>query len=283
MIVVDTLLSQDQIREDQLRVELSTIALFERLDIGNGSVLALLDDAATQQDIDDALAISAAHDPGALDVKIWRYVDRADASLLDVPLDANYITDTNMRLHPTHAVVVDGEIRRVEYYADATMDQQTGVVTYNDLVIAEDFVYTRDTVGFARARTQTITWYREDGSAHSTTKTRVKLYEPDESMREGVRRRGNITDKLAMDLANWLMATQTQLANPQDRLDLGRAFMREYKIDFDMFVDASSSAILYLVRDNVEPEHAWLDDEIAPGVTIRDSILDALNIWNLTL
>jgi hypothetical protein len=147
-------------------------------------------------------------------------------------------------------------------------------------VVRESFVYQRDAVGFARGRVQTITWYREDDTPHPTTKQRVKFYEPDESLREGYRRRGNITDKLAMDMAGWLMVTQTQLANQQDRLNLGREFMRQHKLSFDMFVEASSAQILYDVTDDTTD---WLDDLLAPGVTIRATILDALNIWNLTL
>lgn len=221
---------------------------------------------------------------GPLDVKLFRYIPMEFVSYDEPPLDVNYETGLTTRLHPTVSEMVDGEVRRIDYYASASIDMQTGAVSYSDLIVREDFAYQRDAVGFARARTQTITWYLEDGTPHPTTKQRPKFYEPDESLREGMRRRGNITDKLAMDLAGILMVTQTQLANPQDRLDLGRDFMRFHKTSFDMFVDASSAQILYDVRDDAEPAHAvWIDDEIAPGVTIRATILDALNIWSLTL
>lgn len=218
------------------------------------------------------------------DLKIYRYIPLEFTSYGEPPIDINYETGLTVRLHPTCSIVVDGEVRRIDYFASATMDQATGVISYSDLVVREDFVYQRDAVGFARGRVQTITWYREDGDPCPTTKTRIKFYEPDESLREGQRRRANITDKLAMDLAGWLMVTQTQLSNPQDRLDLGRAFMRHHKINFDMFVEASSAQILYDIINDTEAAHAvWIDDEIAPGVTIRETIVDTLNIWNMTL
>jgi hypothetical protein len=219
-------------------------------------------------------------DPVPPSVKLYRYATRQYEDVSVPPVGLNYVTGIDGRLHPTNAVMVDGEVRQIDYYAEATMDPATGQVSYDDLVVRESFVYQRDAVGFARGRVQTITWYREDDTPHPTTKQRVKFYEPDESLREGYRRRGNITDKLAMDMAGWLMVTQTQLANQQDRLNLGREFMRQHKLSFDMFVEASSAQILYDVTDDTTD---WLDDLLAPGVTIRATILDALNIWNLTL
>lgn len=219
-------------------------------------------------------------DPVPPSVKVYRFV-RGDVSDFSTPpFELDYITSIDGRLHPTNSVIVDGEVRRTDYYAEASMDAY-GAVTYSDLIVREDFVYTRDAIGFARTRVQTISWYLEDDTPHADTKVRTKLYERDESMREGVRRRSNIGDKLAMDLAGWLYVTQTQLANPQARIDLGREFMRQYKLSFDMFIDASSSQILYDVRDDAS--NAWLNSYLAPGLTIRAKILDDLNIWNLTL
>lgn len=252
---------------------------------GGGYVIARFQQEPSQQQIDDFDSIVAAHTAGSLRVKLWRYIEgHHETSCLEPPSDVDYITGLSSRLHPTNSVIVDGEVRQTDYYAQATMNQQTGQVSYSDLVIRESFTYQRDAVGFARARTQVISWYREDGSAHPATKTRFKLYEPDESLREGQRRRRNITDKLAMDLSWWLIATQTHLQNPQHRIDLGRNFMRHHKLSFDMFAEASSAQILYDIRDDEVSDHAtWIDDEISAGATIRQTVLDALNIWNITL
>lgn len=286
MIRIDAEREPSDINPEQLDIELREAAIptLHSINVGDGRTDLVFFDHATNDDIASAKAIAAAHERGALDVKLYRYTTARAVSRLAAPHGINFETGLTTRLHPTCSVVVDGEVRRIDYYAQATMDHATGVVSYDDLIVREDFAYQRDAVGFARARTQTITWFRENGDPHPDTKTRVKLYEPQESLREGHRRRGNITDKLAMDLAGWLMTTQTQLANPQDRLNLGRDFMRHHKISFDMFVEAASAQILYDVRDDAEPAHAvWIDDEIAAGVTIRATILDALNIWNLPL
>ena len=281
MILVD--IERDDVCVEQLDAELveAEILGFSRLVFGEDSMSMEFVDGTTAPSIDQAQAIVDAHVPTAHYVKMHRYIDDDSLNPLVPPADVSYMTGITVRLHPTCSVVVDGEVRKIDYYAQAEMDMNTGQVAYSDLVVSEEYVYTRDAIGFARSRQQTITWIREDDTPHPATKVRVKLYEPQESLREGQRRRTNITDKLAMDMSGWLLATQTQLANPQDRLDLGRDFMATHKISFDMFIEASSSQILYDVRD--DDATAWLDDEIAPGVTIRATILDALNIWNLTL
>lgn len=221
-------------------------------------------------------------DPVPPAVKLYRYVDANRISDPSTPPHTlNYITGIDGRLHPTNSIIVDGEIRRIDYYANASPPNAQGVVVYDDLVIREEFVYARDAIGFARARVQTITWFTEDDEPHASTKQRVKFYENDESLREGQRRRSNITDTLAMTLTGILVATQTSIPTMQGRIDVGREFMRYWKTSFDMFTQASSAQILYDVRDDAV--HAWLDTPIAAGATIRSKILDDLNIWNLEL
>jgi hypothetical protein len=221
-------------------------------------------------------------DPAPPAVKLYRYVDaNAIADISHPPHTLDYITGIDGRLHPTNSIIVDGEIRRTDYYASATPPDAQGIVTYDDLVIREDFAYTRDSIGFARARVQTITWFTEDDEPHPETKQRLKFYENDESLREGQRRRRNITDTLSMNVTGWLVATQAQHASMQARIQMGRDFMAHHKLTFDMYADASDPAVLYAVRDDVT--HPWLDDNIAPSLTVREYVLDTLNIWNLTL
>jgi hypothetical protein len=274
--------SVDEVDLEQLGRELASVPGVMYATSGGGSVIVYLDSEPSSDQVDAIAERLAAHVPGSLRVKLWRYIERhAGMSRLDPPLDVDYITQVTQRLHPTNSIIVDGEIRRIDYYANASAPNAQGVVTYGDLIVREDFAYTRDSIGFARARVQTITWMREDGTAHPSTKQRVKFYENDESLREGQRRRSNITDTLAMTLTGILVATQTSITSLQGRIDVGREFMRFYKTSFDMFTQASSAQILYDVRDDAV--HAWLDTPIAAGVTIRSKILDDLNIWDLTL
>lgn len=210
-------------------------------------------------------------------VKLYRYLPLSDRDKRDVPSNINYITGITGRIHPTNTIIISGEIRQVDYYANASAPNAQGVITYDDLVIRETFAYTRDAMGFARARTQTITWYKEDGTPHAGTKTRVKYYENDESIREGQRRRKNITDTLSMTITKWLLSTQT--GTPKERIDIGRTFLHYYKTSFNMFSDASSSRIIHdLVTDSV-PAHAWIDQTFSTGVTVRHKMIDELNIW----
>lgn len=219
-------------------------------------------------------------------VKLYRYMPNANDghhNKNEPPFSTDYVTGVEGRLNPTNATVVKGEIRRIDYYANATApDPVTGAVAYSDLIVREEFAYTRDSIGFARARTQTITWYREDGTAHPTVKTRLKYYEPQDSMIEGQRRRRNITDKTMMEVTNWLVATQTQLTSVQARIDLGRDFMKYHKTNFDMFIDASSKQVWYDVRDSGIVLHPWLSSNYSTGLTVRKKIQDDINIWGLS-
>lgn len=215
-------------------------------------------------------------------IKIYRYIPRRFSNYECPPSDWDFTTGLSRRLHPTISLMIDGEVRQIDHYEQATMNAD-GSITYTDLIVREEFVYTRDSIGFALYRTQKITWFREDGTAHPDTKTRLKLYERDERMREGQRRRANITDKLAMDLSEWLVATQTQEPDVQKRIDMGRAFMRAHKIGFDMFVDAAAKDILYEIRDDTNVAHAWLDQEKTTGVTVRKWMIDVLNIWDVVV
>jgi len=103
------------------------------------------------------------------------------------------------------------------------------------------------------------------------------------SLQEGQRRRGNIIDKLMMEISGILIATQTQISSVQERIELGRAFISDHKTSLDMFTQASSPQILYDVDADDNPDHSWVDDHISETVTIREYIISSMNIWGLTI
>ena len=277
-----TEVSTDSIDVLQLQEELSAVSGYSHIMTGSGIVEVIFDEEPSQQVLDETDAILTDHVPGALNVKLYRYIETQKVDKRRPPFDIDYDTGIATRLHPHISSMVFGEVREIMYYASASMDG-SGNITYSDPVIKESYAYTRDSVGFARSRTLTIGWYLENGEIHSDTKERVKYYDHEESLREGQRRRGNIIDKLAMELGGILLATQTQLTNPQDRLALGRAFMKHHKTNMDMFITASSPDVLYSVNDDTDPEHEWLDDMVSATATIRQYLISSMNIWGLTV
>ena len=235
--------------------------------------------AQDEQAVRDAIS---SHSPNAdREIRLYDLLPTGNHDLKEPPLDVDYITGVVGRLNPTNTIIVQGELRQIQYYATALTNEAGKVTGYEDLVIQEDYEYTRDPIGFAIQRTQTISWARKDGTLHPTTKQRVKLYEDFESLVEGQNRRKLLSDIMAMYLSGWLLATQTQLANPQDRLQLGRNFLRHHSESFKMFVDVSDSQIVYEVRDDAEPDHAWLDATWDGTQSVREWIDDQINIWNL--
>ena len=101
----------------------------------------------------------------------------------DSPENLNYDI---IGLHKKRTIIV-GELRSVEYYS--TYDG----ISYSDLVVLEERVYTRDTNGIVLYRTLTVTWYLVDGSV-GLIKTTTKYYNSTESIDEGITRRTNIID-----------------------------------------------------------------------------------------
>lgn len=206
-------------------------------------------------------------------LKIFRYCRSFDGSKKVPPYGLDFITGIEIRLQPKTTMVL-GEIRRIEYYASA---EQSGFnITYSDLIVSEDFAYTRDSNGFALSRVHTIAWYKEDGTPHEETKIRTKIYPSDESYREGVRRRANIFDALTMEVAGMLLATETT-GTSLEKIALGRQLMKDMKTSIDLFIDASDNSILGLIAADTR---SWLNNVVAAnGTTIRQVIMARVNIW----
>lgn len=102
--------------------------------------------------------------------------------------------------------ITKGELLSVEYYRnfDGT--------TYSDLVVKEERVYTRNAMGLVMYRSMIISWYFEDGTVGEVKNT-TKFYSPQESIDEGMNRRGN----MIADGKLYILGT-VGLANGQDFL-----------------------------------------------------------------
>lgn len=78
-----------------------------------------------------------------------------------------------------------GELSLVEYY------RNFDGVSYSDLVLKEERIYTRNPINLAMYRTQITTWYLENGEIGCTKET-TKFYSPTESVAESETRRSNL-------------------------------------------------------------------------------------------
>ena len=186
----------------------------------------------------------------------------------------NYTHGLEQRLHKdVLSNIFRGEVREISFYIqddELALDPSTGAVIAGTKVVREDHVYTRDANGLAIRRDITINWIQEDGSDHPSSKVRTKIYSPLEQGREGTRRRTNVVDQMKLQLVGMLAATETA-GDFDAAVLLGQQFFTSHFQEIAEFVETASDQI---VSDLVADTSPWMDNLIAPGVTIRLVLLD---------
>ena len=188
-----------------------------------------------------------------------------------LPDFVNLASDLNSRLHRDNEIV-KGELVRVTYYADATIEN--GLVVYSNAVALTTFQYYRDSDGLATKRVELLRWYLGDGSLSESGKTRVKYYRTEQEKKVERRRRNtNIVDYLDGQLKTILGLVPGLDADAEST-----KFWENYFIDLDKYT-ASSSKELYnaILSDTL---FSWFSMPLGGGVTLRHAALDALNIWD---
>jgi len=129
----------------------------------------------------------AGHDPDSRKSKIFRYaLDHHGYNLYEAPVDLDYTSGLTRRLHAKRTIVL-GEVTNVQWYAD----YNDSTDTFSDLIIDVSVTYTRNAMGLPLYRDTVRTWYLEDGTAASPTKTTRKYYRGNERTDELERRAKN--------------------------------------------------------------------------------------------
>ncbi len=208
--------------------------------------------------------------------RIYDYIlDPANHDLNFAPQNVDYVRSLAIRLHPIRTFD-KGRLVRVCYYDASTLDAQGESIPAPNSrkIVCEDYVYADDASSFVRNRTLTITWLKNDGS-DGDQKIRTKMYGNLAAKAEGERRRKNIIDRIIMTLVGVLAATETA-GDVFAAKDLGRAFLRVYNDEKSYFVEASATDLHDAVGSDAV--HAWLDNEVVTGLTLRAYMQDALTI-----
>lgn len=225
--------------------------------------------AANQADWDDYKA-SIFEDKR---LKIYRYI-KSEHNLdpFVPPFDIDFVTGLTIKLHRKQTLV-KGEVTKEEYYVNFNG------TTYSDEIVEEVHTFTRNSLGFALYRTTTIKWYTEFGNHCPETKTWVKFYDGLQTIEEGISRRGNIVKYLQPVILSFLQATLSPEQLP-NILTLGRAFLTQYKPQFDAFTDHSDRTISTTLQGvQVAIDHPWTQNIIPNTSTkIIEYILNELNI-----
>jgi len=232
----------------------------------------------TEQEITDittyynALSTESIH---TKHIKIYDFIsDSNNYNNLVPPFDVDYIRTLTARLQPVITDMYKGEVREITYYVSAVLNPDK-TLTGTTPVIKEVHEYTRDTDKIALTRLITISWYRVDETISPTEKTRLKYYTGDEAIKEGVRRRTNITDGIQIPVVGMLMATEGMTST--EALEAGSAMMDQYASEIQSYIQTPK---LHSFQDAVtnDTDYLWLDNVIdGEGTTIRLYILDALD------
>jgi len=202
--------------------------------------------------------------------KIYRYVDRDEFVVEEVPQSLNYKTGLNKRLHPIHEFS-RGRIVRTTYY-DSFKIGVNGFVTGIDPIVEEISSWLDNPNGTIE-RTKEIRWFRED-KTRSDPKVLIKPYDVIESRTEGRRRRRNVGDQLSMNVVGLVMQTE-RLDKISDAVALCTPWLLKNKNAQDLFVELGAPALVQAISADSKTE--WLNNEIAPGVSIRMYLVSELS------
>lgn len=223
--------------------------------------------AHTNVELEDAYDefLLSTHQP-----KVLRYAehhDEDDFSQLD------YVRGLDIRLAPERTFD-NGVISHIDYYANVTFDVY-GQEVFDDLVVCEEYDYTRNSDGFAVARTLTIKWITEAETEHENTKTRYKTYNLTESIRETDRRRANILADLKTNMIGLFVAAMGMSVD--QAIQTGQTFFEHHINDIVAFKEIGEVQSL-LDAIAVDATHTWLDNIIAPpSTTMRQYMLSVLS------
>lgn len=258
----------------RLEIEASSItSVFVGLQSFGSDCMVTFDVAANAATLD---ALVATHDgiptPKA---KALRYVMGVE----DIT-SVNYVSGLSIRLHPkrSFSATVKGEVIGVEFYAQSTLEPDGVSRTYTDMIVSEAHAYLRDSGGVALTQTKTITWIDEADQVIFTKIRGPKIYDPDERMEEGKRRRNNHVNELQSTMLGMIMATEA-LDSTSAQI-LGIPFMSDASVKkgIEVYVQTGDASELSTVVSGIDTatEHMWLDNDLGAGATIKDYLLGEL-------
>jgi hypothetical protein len=154
----------------------------------------------------------------------------------------DYKTQLNTNLFPKRTIT-KGEVVKVDWYSDETL---------NDKVLTVNVEYNRDANGFAVDRTTVREWVNRDGTVNLDKKITHKNYSINhvDQIVEGIKRRKLLVNNMQMPTLYMMLEVLLPLGENQSLVLLkGREFLDRYELEFNKFVDNSST-----VTDLADPD-----------------------------
>jgi len=201
--------------------------------------------------------------------------------------DIDYIIE--VKLFPKRTIV-KGEVISVSWFSDEIM---------TNLVLKADIVYTRDGAGFALHRTVTRTWINRDNTENEDKKITKKIYfhNPADMISEGLKRRKLLVNSVQIPTLTFMMeALMPEGKTNTEVLFMGRRFLDDYALDFNKFIENSSTitdpessnfgekSVVAELKNTVgrnETHNYWLDKtcpSLGGVITIRQYLINEFSI-----
>jgi len=137
-----------------------------------------------------------------------------------------------------------GELIKVEYF------RNYDGITYSDLILEEFREYKRDADGLVQNRNLTIKWFLTDDTVGGIKNT-IKYYSPQESIDEGISRRGNVIS----DTKSYTLEQIGRLYS----FDL----LSSVKLEIDLFMDGYTEPLRDAITNSTK---TYLTTDIKNGI-----------------
>lgn len=164
-----------------------------------------------------------------------------------------------------------GELNRIDYYG--YLDSGG---TFQDLILSEyrEF-FRKDRMVYMRK--MKIDWYLEDGST-GATKTSLKYYSSEESLKLGERRRRNVISDMKISSIGLLQAISG--LSQIDATMQGMAFLAMVTNEITQYIEGIEDPLKTKVITCSEAGCEWLDNVIpnTGGITVRQYLYSNIDI-----
>ena len=221
-----------------------------------------------------------------------------------LPKDVDFKTQLLEKLQKKLLPKESGKPTVVEYYEiKKPLTDEAGNPTknflgqqlyeYENLIAQIDFDFKFDEFGFIDEKIAMLRWYDENGRLSEEGKNLGRVFDPindhEARIAEGEIRRRSIIHGLQLPVMNKLKEIYDEYT-PIQILSIGRQFLNNNDEVFRDFIDKSLSVVdensvdygkkvaWVTIRDYSGDEDDWLDYDLGDGETIRQFIMEELDI-----
>ena len=199
-------------------------------------------------------------------IKIYNYTNNNDCNIYQVPYDLDYRL---LGLYKKETYT-KWELFKVEYYWDYDMNTKI----FSDLIVKEDYTYIKDWAWYTQIRDIVISWY-DTSNQVAWTKTTKRIYTMNEALLLGEARRNTIINDTKIKCIWSIRATEYD-SNPADfplAEEVWKVFLAWCINEVSLYIQWERQSLISYITNATDE---WLDNLVAPSITIRMLLIDNL-------